>query len=306
MNKPRFSGVFAPVITPFQEDLSPDANRLISHCQWLLGQGVGLAVFGTNSEANSLSVGEKKHLLDKLVAAGIDPAAMMPGTGSCALSDCIELTAHAVSLGCGGSLMLPPFYYKGVSDDGLYAFYSEVIQAVASEDLHIYLYHIPPISQVSVSLDLIDRLIKEYPANIAGIKDSSADWENTRALNAAGWPDFKVFCGSESFLLQNMTHGGAGCISATANVNPAAIRNLYDNWENNQAEQLQRRLDEVRAVFQRFPMIPALKAATAHFSNDREWLRVRPPITEMEPSQLQRLTTEMNNAEFTMPGLGFA
>ncbi len=111
MNKPRFSGVFAPVITPFQEDLSPDANRLISHCQWLLGQGVGLAVFGTNSEANSLSVGEKKHLLDKLVAAGIDPAAMMPGTGSCALSDCIELTAHAVSLGCGGSPGVTPFYF---------------------------------------------------------------------------------------------------------------------------------------------------------------------------------------------------
>lgn len=303
LNTARFNGVLAPVITPFKEDLSPDSQRLIAHCNWLLSQGVGLAIFGTNSEANSLSIKEKKQLLDDLTDAGIDPKSMMPGTGSCALSDCVELTKHAVDLGCSGSLMLPPFYYKDVSEDGLFAFYSEVIQQVASANLRIYLYHIPPISQVPISLHLIDRLVKAYPENIAGIKDSSGDWENTVALNAGGWPDFKVFCGSESFLLQNMIHGGAGCISATANVNPAAIRQLYDNWNSNKAEELQQQLNQVRSLFQAFPMIPALKAATAYHSKDDNWLRVRPPIVELDSSQLQKLSVEMNSIDFSMPGL---
>lgn len=303
MSRSRFSGVLAPVITPFKDDLSPDADRLLGHCRWLLGEGVGLAVFGTNSEANSLSLAEKRHLLDRLVEGDIDPNMMMPGTGGCALSDAVELTAHAVKLGCAGALMLPPFYYKGVSDDGLFAFYSEVIQRVASSELRIYLYHIPPISQVPLSLDLIDRLVSLYPDNIAGIKDSSGDWENTRALNEAGWADFRVFCGSESFLLKNMQHGGAGCISATANVNPRAIRNLFDSWESADATQLQAELDSVRALFQSFPMIPALKAATAHFAEDDQWRRVRPPIVEMAAEQLAELERQMQAAGFDMPGL---
>lgn len=303
MNSSRFSGILAPVITPFLQDLSPDSDRLLAHCRWLISEGVNLAVFGTNSEANSLSLMEKKKLLTDLVEGGIDPNALMPGTGGCALSDATELTAHAVDLGCAGTLMLPPFYYKGVSDDGLYAFYSEVIQRVASDSLSIYLYHIPPISQVPLSLDLIDRLVKDYPLNIAGIKDSSGDWENTRALNDAGWTDFRVFCGSESFLLQNMQHGGAGCISATANVNPKQIRQLFDNWETAEAVQLQEGLNQVRNLFQSFPMIPALKAATAHFSNDDHWCRVRPPIVELSTEQREQLEEAMRASGFKMAGL---
>ncbi len=300
----RFNGVLAPVVTPFKQDLSPDSDRLAAHCSWLIAQGAGLAVFGTNSEANSLSLNEKMGLLDYLVQAGIDPSAMMPGTGGCALTDAVELTGHAVRLGCAGALMLPPFYYKGVSDDGLYAFYSEVIQRVASEDLRIYLYHIPPISQVPIGLELIDRLVKEYPDHIAGIKDSSGDWENTRALNEGGWDDFRVFCGSESFLLQNMQHGGAGCISATANVNPNAIRALYDSWESSDAQLAQEDLNRVRTLFQQYPMIPALKAATAYFARDDEWRRVRPPIVEMSSQQRGQLEEQMRSSGFSMNGLG--
>ena len=304
MSQSRFNGVLAPVITPFKTDLSPDTERLGSHCKWLLQQGAELAVFGTNSEANSLSLKEKMDVLDSLIQSGIDPSAMMPGTGGCALTDAVELTAHAVQLGCRGTLMLPPFYYKGVSDEGLFAFYSEVIQRVASDALNIYLYHIPPISQVPLSIDLIDRLVHAYPDSVAGIKDSSGDWNNTRALNEGGWPDFRVFCGSESFLLQNMRHGGAGCISATANVNPKAIRRLYDEWESAGAESLQTELNEVRALFQQFPMIPALKSATAKFGNDAQWRRVRPPIVEMEDRQRNELETQIDAWGFTMPGLG--
>ncbi len=299
----RVSGVLAPVITPFREDLSPDPALFVQHCQWICGQGAGLAVFGTNSEANSLATEEKLELLDQLVAAGTDPALMMPGTGACALSDSVRLSARAVSLGCAGVLMLPPFYYKAVPDEGLFAFYAEVIERVASERLQIYLYHIPPVSQVPISLALIERLASRYPDNIAGIKDSSGDWQFTQSLNALGIPDFQVFCGSESFLLQNMQAGGAGCISATANVNPAAIVTLYSSWQAPDAEQQQADLNRVRALFQEFPMISALKAATAQHSGHASWTRVRPPLTALGTDQAEALRTRLEAEGFAMPGL---
>ena len=303
MASTRFDGVLAPVITPFRDNLSPDVSRFVTHCQWLIWQGVALAVFGTNSEANSLSIDERLRLLDNLLEAGIDPAMLMPGTGCCALSDTVRLTAHAVALGCKGTLMLPPFYYKGISDEGLYAFYSEVIQRVASPALKIYLYHIPLVSQVPLSIELIDRLVQSHPQNIAGIKDSSGDWENTKALNAQEWPDFRVFCGSEIFLLQNMQHGGAGCISATANVNPAAIKNLYQNWHASDAEQRQQDLNKIRNIFQSLPMIPALKSATSFYSSDPAWLRVRPQLVALASDQMARLQQQLLAAEFDMAGL---
>ena len=178
----RMSGVLCPVITPFNQDLSPDPDRLIRQCQWLLSQNVGLAVFGTNSEANSLSIEEKMVLLDHLVDAGINTNRMMPGTGCCALTDTVRLTKHAVTLGCAGTLMLPPFYYKGVSDDGLFASFSEVIERVGHSSLRIYLYHIPPVSQFGISVALIERLIKAYPDPVVGVTYSSGDWHNTNAM----------------------------------------------------------------------------------------------------------------------------
>ncbi|MBK5105635.1 MAG: dihydrodipicolinate synthase family protein, partial [Burkholderiales bacterium] len=139
----RITGVLSPVVTPFKADYSPDTERFVRQCQWLIANKVGLAVFGTNSEANSLAADERMQLLDKLVEAGVDPARMMPGTGCCALTDSVRLTAHAVKLGCAGALMLPPFYYKGVSDEGLYRNYAEIVERVGDARLQIYLYHIP-------------------------------------------------------------------------------------------------------------------------------------------------------------------
>jgi 4-hydroxy-tetrahydrodipicolinate synthase len=184
MNTPvsRLSGVMSPVLTPFNSDLTPSPSRFVKHCRWLLKQEVGLAIFGTNSEANSLTVKEKASLLDALLAAGLPAAKMMPGTGTCALPDTIELTRRAVEAGCGGVLMLPPFYYKGVSDEGLYRSFARVIDAVADDRLRIYLYHIPPVSQVPITLTLIERLLKAFPGIIAGVKDSSGDWNNTAAM----------------------------------------------------------------------------------------------------------------------------
>ena len=302
---PRIAGVLSPVITPFKGDLSPDPERFVRQCRWLLSQNVGLAVFGTNSEANSLSVEEKIELLDRLVGAGLDPARMMPGTGCCALPDSVRLTAHAVKLGCAGVLMLPPFYYKGVSDDGLFRSFAEVIERVGEARLRVYLYHIPPVAQVPITLGLVERLLRSYPAQTAGMKDSSGDWENTRAfLDAFAPSGFDVFAGSETFLLRNMRHGGRGCISATANVHPGPIARLYATWQAADADAQQARLDEIRGVFATFPMIPALKAAIARWAGDPSWATVRPPLVALTPGQAQALVAALEAKGFTMPGLG--
>jgi 4-hydroxy-tetrahydrodipicolinate synthase len=300
----RIKGVLSPVVTPFAADLATDPERFVRQCRWLLSQNVGLAVFGTNSEANSLSVEEKIELLDRLVAAGLDPARMMPGTGCCALPDSVRLTAHAMKVGCGGVLMLPPFYYKGLSDDGLFRSFAEVIERVGESRLRVYVYHIPPVAQVPITLGVVERLLAQYPAQIAGMKDSGGDWNNTKAfIDAFAKSGFDVFAGSETFLLQNMRNGGAGCISATANVNPGPIARLYDTWKNADADAQQGRLDAIRGVFQKFPMIPALKAAIAHHGRDASWTTVRPPLVALTAAQSSALVGELDQQKFTMPGL---
>src|SRR5215831_6939168 len=232
----RIRGVLAPVVTPFKADFSPDRERFITQCQWLLSHNCGLAPFGSTSEAISMSKDERMSLLDELVAAGIDPSRMMPGTGCCSITETVELTTHAVRHDCAGVLMLPPFYYKDVTEEGLYRYFSDVVQRVGDARLRIYLYHIPPVAVVGITPNLVERLVKAYPSAIAGMKDSSGDWNNTKTFLCAfaggscqSGSDFDVFVGSETFLLANMRNRGAGTISATANVNPAAINALYQS-----------------------------------------------------------------------------
>ncbi|MBI4190480.1 MAG: dihydrodipicolinate synthase family protein [Betaproteobacteria bacterium] len=301
----RIRGVLSPVVTPFKADLSPDSQRFIAHCKWLLSQNCGLAVFGTNSEANSLAAEERMTLLDAVVAAGLDTSRMMPGTGCCSIIETVKLTAHAVKHGCSGVLMLPPFYYKGVTEEGLYRHYSEVVQRVGDSRLRIYLYHIPPVAVVGITTGLVERLLKAYPNAIAGMKDSSGDWNNTRTfLDAFAKSGFDVFAGSESFLLANMRSGGAGCISATANVNPGAIHKLYAEWRNVDAEEQQAELNVVRdTVGKKYVMISALKQTVAIYANDPAWATVRPPLVELTAEQAKSLAAELKQIGFTMPGL---
>jgi len=276
-----FSGVIAPVLTPFGEDGGPDAERLVAHCQWLMQEGcTALAPFGTTSEGNSLGVDERMELLEELADGDLDAGKLMPGTGSCSLADAIVLTRHAVDLGCGGVLMLPPFYYKAPNEDGLFRFFSEVIENVGDDRLKVYLYHIPPVAQVGFSLSLIGRLIKAFPDTVVGLKDSSGDWSNTAAILDA-YPQFEVFPGSEIFLLDGLRKGAAGCISATCNVSAAAIRNVYDNWRSADADRLQGEITALRKAIQAYPMIPALKAIIAHYRQDPSWARLRPPFTDL-------------------------
>jgi 4-hydroxy-tetrahydrodipicolinate synthase len=301
----RLAGVFSPVLTPFHADGTPDPDRFVRHCRWLLEQGVGLAAFGTNSEANSLTVAEKRRLLDALLEAGLPAARMMPGTGACALPDAIELTRRAVQAGCSGVLMLPPFYYKGVSDEGLYRAYATVIDGVADARLRIYLYHIPQVSGVPIPLTLIERLLKAFPGTIAGVKDSSGDWANTQAMLERFQPrGFDVFAGSENFLLATLRAGGAGCITATGNVNPRPIVQLARTWQQSDADAQQKALDGTRAVFAKFPMIPAMKAAIAWKSGRADWCNVRPPLVELDAAQQQALHAALDQVGFVMPNAG--
>jgi 4-hydroxy-tetrahydrodipicolinate synthase len=247
-------------------------------------------------------VKEKCDLLDTLLEAGLPAERMMPGTGVCALPETIELTRRAVQRGCAGVLMLPPFYYKGVSEEGLYRAFATVIDAVADERLRIYLYHIPPVSQVPITPGLVARLLKAYPRAIAGMKDSSGDWKNTATMLAEFQPQgFDVFAGSETFLLATLRGGGVGCITATGNVNPGPIVELHRHWQDADADVRQAGLDATRGVFQQFPMIPAMKAAIAWKSGNEAWCTVRPPLVELDAEQRTALQAALDRVGFEMP-----
>ncbi len=300
MSKKNFSGVLVPALTPFDADLSPDKSAFIDHCRWLLDEGAdGLAIFGTTGEANSLTLEERMELLEAVIESGISAELLMPGTGTCAIGDSVRLTKHAVNLGCKGCLMLPPFYYKGVSDDGLFAAFSEIIQQVGSNSLKIYLYHIPPVAQVPFSLELIGRLISQYPDTVVGLKDSSGDWSNTEAV-IAEYPDFETFAGSEVFLLDTLRAGGAGCITATGNINPAGIRHVFEMWQSDRADELQNRITEIRKVIQNFTMIPALKNMIADFTGQSDWALVRPPLTRLAADQTKQLMADLKAIRFSL------
>jgi 4-hydroxy-tetrahydrodipicolinate synthase len=175
---------------------------------------------------------------------------------------------------------------------------------VGEPRLRVYLYHIPPVAQVPITLGLVERLLKKYPGTVAGMKDSGGDWNNTKAfLDAYAKDGFDVFPGAETFLLQGMRHGGAGCISATANTNPGPIARLFDTWRAADADAQQARLDEIRQTFAKYPMIPALKAAIAHYGGDPAWATVRPPLVELTPDQAKGLISDLDARGFTMPGL---
>ena len=301
MTKTPMRGIIGPVVTAFHQNHEIDFERSIAHSRWLLRHGCdGLVLFGTTSEANSLSLSERKRLLEAMANSGISPADLVVGNGSCALPDAVDLANHALQTGCCGVLMLPPFYYKAVSVDGLFAFFAEFIERVADPRLRVYLYHIPPVAQVGIAPELIEKLRTRYGRLVAGIKDSSGDWENTRRL-LIQFGDMKVFPGSETFLLPALRLGAAGCISATANVGAEAMQQLYQNWETAEAEEEQSKLIRVRKIFQRYPMIAALKAVLAAANNDENWRNVRPPLSPLADLDSQALVRELGEAGFKPP-----
>jgi len=274
-------GVLAPVLTPFDSQLDPDPGRFVRFCRKLLEDGcAALVPFGTTSEANSLSVEERERLLDALLEGGVPAEKLLPGTGCAALPDTVRLSKKAARAGCAGVLVLPPFYYKNPSEEGLYRSFAQAIDRTGEGRLRVYLYHIPQVSQVGIPLRVIERLLKAYPGVVTGIKDSSLEFENARAMLRA-FPGFEVFVGTEKFLLAALREGGAGCITATANVNASAIARAF----RERSEERQREIDAVRVVFEKLPMIAALKEVVARRTGDAGWRAVRPPLVELSPDE---------------------
>ena len=297
-----FSGVYAAALTPQSDSGAPDIGLMASHCRWLLDNGCdGLAILGTTGEANSFSVDERIAILDGLAEAGIPGETLIPGTGACALPDAVAVTRAALRNGAAGVLMLPPFYYKSPSDDGLFAAYSEIIQTVGDETLKICLYHFPQMSGVPIPYSLIERLLKEYPDTVVGMKDSSGDVDNMIGA-AKNFPGFAVFAGSDELLLPLIEAGGAGCITACANVGASLAGDVYRGWKNGDDVQARNEtLVAVRDTIMEFPLSTALKTLMARHSGNDDWLNIRPPLMRMSDPDRETLIKAFDAIGFPIP-----
>lgn len=276
------TGVFSAALTPFDADLAPDHAAFVAHAKRLLDQGCdGIAMLGTTGEANSLTTAERQALLEATVAGGVAPDRLLPGTGVAALPDTIALTRHALSCGVTTVVMLPPFYYKGISDDGLFAAYAEVIERVADPRLRVVLYHIPPMSAVPITFPVIERLRARYPGTFTGIKDSSGDLANMTAL-VKTFPGLSVLAGADPLMLPLLKEGGAGCITATSNLVAADLAFIFrhhaDPARAAEVEAAQARVVAARNQVSRFPQIASLKAMLAERTGQPGWRRLRPPL----------------------------
>ena len=299
-----FSGVYAAALTPLTVSGDPNVDLMAYHCRWLLNNGCdGLAVLGTTGEANSLSVKERINILDGLVEKGIPSDTLLPGTGSCALPDAVELTRAALRNGMSGVLMLPPFYYKNPSEDGLFAAYSEIIQQVGDASLKICLYHFPQMSGVPIPFSLIERLLKEYPGTVVGVKDSSGDSENMFGI-VKNFPGFSVFSGSDELLLPLICEGGAGCITACANVGSSLAGNIYQGWKNgDDVTSIHETLTSLRDVVVKYPLATALKTLIARHYGNEEWLNIRAPLIKMSNEKSDALFRAFDAVEFSIPSV---
>jgi 4-hydroxy-tetrahydrodipicolinate synthase len=273
------SGVWAASLTPVTPALDPDPDRLLAHVARLLADGCdGIVLFGTTGEATSFSVAERTDLLDRLIGAGADPARLIVGVGCAAAVDTVTLTRSAAAHGVAGVLMLPPFYYKAVSDDDLAAAYGWIFDQIGADAPAVLLYNIPQVSGVKLSASLAGRLAGEYPDVVRGLKDSSGDLESLRGFLAA-MPGTAVFAGTELLLVPGLAEGAVGAISAAANINAGHIRTAFESKAAADIDVLR----EARAILSAEAVIPALKAVVAQRLDDPGWAIVRPPLRPLAP-----------------------
>ncbi len=272
------TGIITAAVTPMDKDLNADTNLLVTHCRNLLTQGSdGIVLLGTTGEANSFSVNERKGILEDALEGGLAPQLLMVGTGCCAITDTVALTRHALDLGVTNILMLPPFYYKPVTDEALFNYFSRVIETIADDRLHIYLYHFPKNTGIDLTIRLISKLLERYSDTIVGIKDSGGDWNHMQKLMHE-FPSFRLFSGTEEYLLETLKAGGVGCISATANLTVAnAAKVIYDFHNGKDADKSQRLLTAMRNVFSGYPFVGAVKGYLAIESKIPSWNYLRPP-----------------------------
>lgn len=294
-------GVFCASATPVLEDGTPDHAAFATHCKALIEEGCdGVALLGTTGEANSFSIAQRQDLLDRVITAGLDPQCLLPGTSQTNVTDSITLVRHAVAAGVKACVVLPPFYYKGVSDEGLFRFYAELIEGVGRDDLRIVLYHIPPIAQVGISLELTARLREAFPGVIVGVKDSSGKIESMRAF-AEAFDNFSVLAGADPFMLPLLQAGGAGCITSSSNLIGRHLRVVFDNWlapaQAERVQSAQARINAWRDLSNAYVQLPTIKAMLARRRNHSGWTRVRPPLVELSADEIATVWGQMDKLE---------
>ena len=285
--------------------MSVASSLYLTHAKWLFDQGcAGIAPFGTTGEALSVGIDERIAAIGALIDGGIDPARMIPGTGLSNVADTARLSRACLDMGCAAVMTLPPFYFKAVTEEGLYRYFVQLIEAIGP-DARIVLYHIPPIAVVGIPPSLAARLLAEFPDQIVGIKDSSGDWGNTRSL--LDIDGLAVFPGSELPLLDALALGGPGCISATANINASNIVEvieLYDKGDTVGAQDAQEGARRFRRLMEDYSPIPAQKRLLAMATGDARWANVRPPLSSMPEEtgrELAAALIEEFNFELTHP-----
>ena len=301
MTNALFGGVNAAVLTAMNDDLSIDLDRMAAHGRWLLANGCnGLGILGTTGEANSLGIDERLMVMEGMVERGVPASVLMPGTGTTAITDTVKLTRRAEALGCRGALLLPPFFYKNPSEDGLFAYFSEVIQRVGG-DIKIYLYHFPAQSAVPFTIDLVGRLLAAYPGKVKGIKDSSGDFANTRSYADHFAKDgFEVFCGDDGALHSLLQVGGAGCITAAANIGSAVSAVVYANRDNPAGAAAQVQLGAIRKAVVSAPLIPGLKSLVARNTGNPAWNNQRPPHMKLSADAAGKLFAAFDACGLTL------
>ncbi|MGR3383420.1 dihydrodipicolinate synthase family protein [Roseovarius indicus] len=293
----RFRGVITPILTPYNDDFSIAEDLYLAHAGACLAGGAHyISPFGTTSEALSQSMRERMAMVELLASSGTArPGQMMPGTGLCNMKETATLCRHAVELGCAAVMTLPPFFFVNAGDEGLYRYFSGLIESVGSDRLKVCLYHIPQMAGIGISPGLAARLNAAFPEVVVAYKDSSGNWENTKAVIEAA-PGISVFPGSESFLVEAVKLGGGGCISASCNSNVAAIRGVYDLAAAGKWDAAAAALGPVnvhRKAVQDGGLIPALKALKAFQSGDARWLNLRPPLESADPALGERLAVTL-------------
>ena len=286
--------VYSAVLTPFNKDLSIDKKLFISHCEFLLKNNISLAPLGTTGEANSISVSEKIDLIKTISSSDLPKEKIIIGTGNTSFVDAALLTKTAVENKIYSVLLLPPFYYKNVSDEGVYQYYKQIIDTVKSKNLRVFLYNIPQVSGVTISIDLVNRLKKEFSDTITGIKDSSGNFENTKKYKEI--KNFIVYPGSEKFLYDGLHIGCSGCISATTNVNIEATK-LINSFDKSDGESINKKIKAVRDVFEKYPVIAALKATK--IKEDSNWSNIRPPLVALSDQQKSNLAKDLKDINFS-------
>jgi 4-hydroxy-tetrahydrodipicolinate synthase len=298
MSKAR-RGIYAAAISPFDDNGRLDAQKLIGYCRHLLSGGGcdGVAPTGTTGEGTSIAYEDRVALPAEFAAAGIESDRVIFGTGSCSSGDAIGLTRAAVEAGYPNVLVLPPFYYKNPSDDGLHAYYARLIEGIGDDRLRIYLYHFPQMSMTPISVDLVKRLRGDFGEQIAGLKDSSGDFEQSRAFaEATGGVDagFDVYPSSESFLFDGLAAGCAGIISGSTNAFANKVQAALAA-EGGEREQAFEKVKAARATAGKYPLMAAMKRIEAWRTGDERWLRMAPPLRPLSAEQEAALRLDITN-----------